>query len=116
MVKDQSSKSPAEIAAFTVDDVGSKIAALDREIKYLLNKAKIWKPKKPKEPKTETNTTKASNNTQEEDGPTIDSPEGGDTSDTGNSNTDIPEQTGNSPGIPSVISTETYYGGSSSTL
>lgn len=56
MVKDQKLKKAAEVAAYTVEDVASKISALDREVKYLINKAKMWVPK-PK--KTDTNTTES---------------------------------------------------------
>jgi len=30
---------------FTIEDVAMKIAALDREVKYLVNKAKYYRPK-----------------------------------------------------------------------
>lgn len=38
-----------------LDDLGAKMQALDREVKYLINKAKTYKPKsKPKTPKNKT--------------------------------------------------------------
>ena len=45
----QAKKADHETPAFTVAEVEAKMADLDREIKYLINKAKIHKPKpKPK--------------------------------------------------------------------
>ncbi|XP_013398865.1 hypoxia up-regulated protein 1 isoform X3 [Lingula anatina] len=39
-----------------VEDIAVKIRALDREVKYLMNKAKTFVPKKPVKPKNETET------------------------------------------------------------
>jgi len=68
MVAEQNKKKGHEAAAYTVEDVAAKIRALDREVKYLLNKAKSWTPKKPKvtivEPdgkKKDLNTTMSTN-------------------------------------------------------
>ena len=87
MKAEQKKKLPTETAAFTRDDVAIKISALDREIKYLLNKAKTWVPKKPKDTsnatkssdnKTATSNTTAANNTdnikETSSGNTIDIP------------------------------------------
>ncbi|XP_064650579.1 hypoxia up-regulated protein 1-like isoform X13 [Lineus longissimus] len=46
----------------TVEDIAQKIGALDREVKYLLNKAKYYKPK-PKPEKTENKTKTDANST-----------------------------------------------------
>lgn len=59
---EQKSKLPTETPAFTREDVALKLSALDREIKYLLNKAKTWIPKKPKVTIVEGNTTKTADN------------------------------------------------------
>lgn len=63
--KEQAKKSTSETAAYTVDDVASKINALDREVKYLLNKAKMWRPKKPKVTIIDNNGTKPDNSSEE---------------------------------------------------
>ena len=52
VTENQKKKSDHETAAFSVAEVETKIADLDREIKYLINKAKIHKPK-PKPEKKE---------------------------------------------------------------
>ena len=64
MKEQQKTRSAADSPAYTVEDVAAKINALDREVKYLLNKAKTWKPKKPKVTILDSNTTKASNDTK----------------------------------------------------
>lgn len=51
---EQNKLSPTEKPVLLSKDVELKIAALDREVQYLLNKAKFAKPK----PKKEKNTTK----------------------------------------------------------
>ncbi|NXA56241.1 HYOU1 protein, partial [Nothocercus julius] len=52
---EQNKLSPAEKPVLLSKDIELKIAALDREVQYLLNKAKFAKPK----PRKEKNTTKA---------------------------------------------------------
>lgn len=50
---------------FTIEDVAVKIAALDREVKYLVNKIKSYRPKtKPKAAKESNTTDSASNETK----------------------------------------------------
>lgn len=50
---------------FTVEDVATKIAALDREMKYLINKVKTFRPKtKPKVKETTNKTETAGNDTK----------------------------------------------------
>ncbi|XP_067935548.1 hypoxia up-regulated protein 1-like [Watersipora subatra] len=86
MKAEQKGKLPTETPAFNKEDVAIKIAALDREIKYLLNKAKLWTPKKPPtlNNSTKSNTTKTKNR----NATSPDSPEG----DAGYEKTiDIPE-------------------------
>lgn len=51
---EQNKLSPTEKPILLSKDIELKIAALDREVQYLLNKAKFAKPK----PKKEKNTTK----------------------------------------------------------
>ncbi|XP_034832599.1 hypoxia up-regulated protein 1 [Maniola hyperantus] len=46
-IKEQNALKKNEDIKLTVDSIREKMAALDREVKYLLNKMKIWKPKKP---------------------------------------------------------------------
>ena len=42
---EQSKTALTEKPKFTVDDVSTKMAAIDRELKYLINKMKLFKPK-----------------------------------------------------------------------
>lgn len=51
---------------YRVRDIANKMALLDREVKYLVNKAKIWKPKLEK---PATNTSKTSESSAPEDKP-----------------------------------------------
>ena len=54
---------------FTIEDVAMKIAALDREVKYLVNKAKYYRPKTKPTPTKESNATdNGSNETKTVDG------------------------------------------------
>ncbi|XP_045773658.1 hypoxia up-regulated protein 1 [Maniola jurtina] len=46
-IKEQNALKKNDDIKLTVDSIREKMAALDREVKYLLNKMKIWKPKKP---------------------------------------------------------------------
>lgn len=45
VVKVSSEKKLYEPVLHKVRDIANKMAMLDREVKYLVNKAKIWKPK-----------------------------------------------------------------------
>ncbi|KAG5893762.1 hypothetical protein JTB14_001207 [Gonioctena quinquepunctata] len=49
MVKEQEALKNYEPVKLTVKMLMDKMAALDREVKYLLNKAKLWRPKKVEE-------------------------------------------------------------------
>lgn len=49
---------------FTVEDVATKIAALDREMKYLINKVKTFRPKAKSKVKETTNKTESANKTE----------------------------------------------------
>nr|XP_032517912.1 hypoxia up-regulated protein 1 isoform X1 [Danaus plexippus plexippus] len=56
-IEEQKAMKKNEDVKLSVDSIREKMANLDREVKYLLNKMKIWKPKKPikkEENKTET--------------------------------------------------------------
>lgn len=71
-VEEQKKLKNYETVKLTVKSISEKMAALDREVKYLVNKLKLWKPKKTEKPKEETtdNTTKVEdkedvNNSQE---------------------------------------------------
>ncbi|XP_028128595.2 hypoxia up-regulated protein 1 [Diabrotica virgifera virgifera] len=58
MVKEQDATKKSDPVKLTIKSIVDKMAALDREVKYLLNKAKMWKPKKVDKPvKEDTNTT-----------------------------------------------------------
>ncbi|XP_021370536.1 hypoxia up-regulated protein 1-like [Mizuhopecten yessoensis] len=60
-VKEQKKMLNTEKPKLLVQDIGMKIQALDREVKYLINKAKNFRPKA--KPKAKKNTTSAANNT-----------------------------------------------------
>uniref|UniRef100_S4NXF8 Hypoxia up-regulated protein 1 n=1 Tax=Pararge aegeria TaxID=116150 RepID=S4NXF8_9NEOP len=45
-IKEQNALKKNDDVKLTIDSIREKIASLDREVKYLLNKMKIWKPKK----------------------------------------------------------------------
>ncbi|XP_071111379.1 hypoxia up-regulated protein 1-like isoform X1 [Haliotis cracherodii] len=71
-LKEQKKLKDYENPKMLVEDIALKIQALDREVKYLINKAKYWKPKtKPKtDDKKKTNSTdkaRASNETKSEE-------------------------------------------------
>lgn len=68
MKEQQKKKASSDAPAYTIEEVAAKIGALDREVKYLLNKAKMWKPKKPKVTIIDSNTTKTINETSTSDG------------------------------------------------
>ncbi|KAL0266755.1 UNVERIFIED_CONTAM: hypothetical protein PYX00_009209 [Menopon gallinae] len=58
-MEEEQSKLPLSVTPkLTIKSIGDKMAALDREVKYLVNKAKYWKPRKIEK--------KASNETIEE--------------------------------------------------
>ena len=67
MEKDQREAPLSEKPKVTVEDIATKIQALDREVNYLLNKAKMFRPKPKKEEK---NSTKSSNTTEKTDSET----------------------------------------------
>ncbi|XP_063624936.1 hypoxia up-regulated protein 1 [Cydia splendana] len=54
-IKEQNALKKNEEIKLTIDSIREKMGGLDREVKYLVNKMKIWRPKKPikKENKTE---------------------------------------------------------------
>ncbi|XP_063365068.1 hypoxia up-regulated protein 1 [Cydia amplana] len=54
-IKEQNALKNNEEIKLTIDSIREKMGGLDREVKYLVNKMKIWRPKKPikKENKTE---------------------------------------------------------------
>lgn len=54
-----------EPVRLTVKSMSEKMAAIDREVKYLVNKLKIWKPKTPKVPKSDKKKSAAKNSTDE---------------------------------------------------
>lgn len=54
-----------ETVKLTVKAISEKMAALDREVKYLVNKLKLWKPKKTEKPK-ETSGENATKTEEEE--------------------------------------------------
>lgn len=58
MVKDQKKTKPYEKPVLLVEDLATKFHALDREVKYLINKAKNYRPKAKPEEKVDKNATK----------------------------------------------------------
>lgn len=57
MVEEQENIKKSEPVKLTVKLISEKMAMLDREVKYLVNKLKIWKPKKTDKPKEDKNKT-----------------------------------------------------------
>jgi len=47
--KEQAEQKLSEAPKLSIKSIGEKINILDREVKYLVNKAKIWRPPKTKE-------------------------------------------------------------------
>ncbi|XP_054262425.1 hypoxia up-regulated protein 1 [Macrosteles quadrilineatus] len=73
MIVDQGKLKPSESPALTVKSLVDRMSSLDREVKYLVNKAKIWRPKvKKEEPAKDKNTTSSTKEKGEksEDKPT----------------------------------------------
>jgi len=70
MKEQQKKKLPTDTPAYTVDEVVAKISALDREVKYLINKAKMWQPKKPKVTIKDSNSTKSNNTSKDSEAST----------------------------------------------
>ncbi|KAJ9600744.1 hypothetical protein L9F63_001099, partial [Diploptera punctata] len=58
MEEEQASLAASVTPKLTVKSIADKMALLDREVKYLINKAKIWRPKKPKEDTKDKDSTK----------------------------------------------------------
>lgn len=55
VVQEQNAIPDYEKPKLLIEDLAAKMHALDREVKYLINKAKTYKPKsKPKAPKNKT--------------------------------------------------------------
>lgn len=74
-IKEQNELKKNEDIKLTVDSIREKMTNLDREVKYLLNKLKIWRPKKPVKIETDNKTeevviepkeTKENDETQQE--------------------------------------------------
>ncbi|KAJ8949475.1 hypothetical protein NQ318_005942 [Aromia moschata] len=94
IVKEQKALKKSDPPKLTVKLLMDKMAALDREVKYLVNKIKMWKPKKVEKPVTEKvekdTSDKNTNETSEQETivdeeatvneETIEAPEGGDDS------------------------------------
>ncbi|XP_060083520.1 hypoxia up-regulated protein 1-like [Ylistrum balloti] len=102
-VKEQEKMLPTEKPKLVVQDIGMKIQALDREVKYLINKAKNFRPKpksKPKKNTTSSANDTATNETQSADSKT-DLPTDGDSEDTGTTS----EGTTTTPGEESEFPT-----------
>ena len=62
MTAEQAKASLTEKPKYLVEDVALKIQALDREIKYLVNKAKIYRPKTKAKVKDAVNKTENATN------------------------------------------------------
>ncbi|XP_012264301.2 hypoxia up-regulated protein 1 isoform X2 [Athalia rosae] len=72
-----------EPVKYTVRDIANKMAILDREVKYLVNKAKIWRPK-PKEESAKNKTSETS------DEGTIETPDGSESPEVSTSQDEAP--------------------------
>ncbi|XP_067011480.2 hypoxia up-regulated protein 1 isoform X2 [Anabrus simplex] len=81
MEEEQAAQKLSENPKLTVKAILEKTAQLDREVKYLVNKAKIWKPKKSKEGKdkesSKNDTEEAAETVDEEETPTQEAQEEG---------------------------------------
>ncbi|XP_063441737.1 hypoxia up-regulated protein 1-like isoform X3 [Mytilus trossulus] len=66
MIEEQKKTPDSEKPKLLVEDIALKLQALDREVKYLINKAKNFKPK-PKPKPAKSNTTKTDGNTTKSD-------------------------------------------------
>ncbi|KAB0798996.1 hypothetical protein PPYR_06876 [Photinus pyralis] len=76
-VAEQDQLKKSEPVKLTVRLLSEKMALLDREVKYLVNKIKIWKPKKTEKPKEENVTAERESNVEAEaPEETIEKPEG----------------------------------------
>lgn len=53
MIAEQNKIKKSDPVILTVKSITEKMSALDREVKYLVNKIKLWKPKKIEKPKEE---------------------------------------------------------------
>ncbi|XP_047099616.1 hypoxia up-regulated protein 1 isoform X1 [Schistocerca piceifrons] len=60
MEEDQAQLKLSDTPKLTVKSITDKISLLDREVKYLINKAKIWKPKKKEDTKEKAEDTSSS--------------------------------------------------------
>lgn len=70
IVKEQDKTKKSDAVKLTVKMLMDKMAALDREVKYLVNKIKMWRPKKVEKPaseKGESNATEKNDTTTEEE-------------------------------------------------
>lgn len=65
-IEEQKKLKNYEPVKLTVKSISEKMAALDREVKYLVNKLKLWKPKKVEKPKEEKIETPGDNATEAE--------------------------------------------------
>ncbi|XP_045499638.1 hypoxia up-regulated protein 1 [Colias croceus] len=63
-IKEQDALKKNEDIKLTVESIREKITNLDREVKYLLNKLKIWRPKKVKKEENKTETVTESENSE----------------------------------------------------
>lgn len=70
-VAEQDQLKKSDPVKLTVRMLSEKMAILDREVKYLVNKLKIWKPKKTEQPKEENKTVESESNVEE----TVEKPE-----------------------------------------
>lgn len=66
-VEEQTKKKKSEPVLLTVKMISEKMATLDREVKYLVNKLKIWRPKVPEKTKEEKKNKTDSKKTEEKD-------------------------------------------------
>lgn len=77
MEKEQSEQKLSETPKLSIKSISEKINILDREVKYLVNKAKIWRPPKAKEDLNSGNDGKNSTEKKKETNDPKDKPSGG---------------------------------------
>ncbi|XP_039293804.1 hypoxia up-regulated protein 1 isoform X4 [Nilaparvata lugens] len=68
MIEEQSKLKSSDNPKLTIASIVEKINNVEREVKYLVNKIKIWRPKKKESPKDTKNTTSSTDQKAKKDG------------------------------------------------
>lgn len=69
MTEEQNKLKSSDNPKLTITSIVEKINNVEREVKYLVNKIKIWRPKKKETPKDTKNTTSSTDQKLKKDGP-----------------------------------------------